>query len=105
MYPFCAQTEPLCEFFKKTGGCKYGVLCKFDHPESGKGTDKLANAKCLPALPLYVGPRSGASKQRQYKARGVKDLSLENGKVWGGAETQGAIWMSARQKGRGHAGP
>jgi serine/threonine-protein kinase/endoribonuclease IRE1 len=25
--------QPLCDFYSKTGHCKYGEACKFDHPQ------------------------------------------------------------------------
>ncbi|KAJ6854074.1 zinc finger CCCH domain-containing protein 5-like [Iris pallida] len=29
--------QPVCQYFLKTGTCKYGVSCKYDHPRRGSG--------------------------------------------------------------------
>merc|ERR1719376_1089146 len=43
-----------CEFFSKTGQCKFSDNCKFDHPERFCGLAGKADAKTpfLPALQL-----------------------------------------------------
>mmetsp|Transcript_68492 Transcript_68492/g.191954 ORF Transcript_68492/g.191954 Transcript_68492/m.191954 type:complete len:85 (-) Transcript_68492:196-450(-) len=34
--------EPACAFFVKTGSCKFGATCKFDHPTDGAGAAESA---------------------------------------------------------------
>ncbi|XP_040375907.1 zinc finger CCCH domain-containing protein 8 isoform X1 [Oryza brachyantha] len=54
------QGEPDCPFFMKTGKCKFGSKCKFNHPKgrvnalaSGKGNEKhpSADSSILPVRP------------------------------------------------------
>ncbi|GAQ85257.1 hypothetical protein KFL_002260130 [Klebsormidium nitens] len=65
-------SEPLCQFFRKTGDCKYGVLCKFDHPEPGSSKRKRASDDDLQDVPLYaVLPGSSYAGNAAPPARAV----------------------------------
>lgn len=40
-----------CPYYMKTGTCKYGATCKFDHPPPGE------------AMAIAVGPDEGSEKE------------------------------------------
>ena len=43
LYGFCARAIPqVCDFFMKTGHCRFGDSCVFDHPE------KVRSRQCRP---------------------------------------------------------
>ena len=49
----CQQGAINCPYYMKTGACKYGVACKFDHPPAGEvmstkseGTSAVWDSEC-----------------------------------------------------------
>lgn len=36
MRPMSLQGAVICSFYMKTGTCKFGAACKFDHPPPGE---------------------------------------------------------------------
>mmetsp|Transcript_17062 Transcript_17062/g.34555 ORF Transcript_17062/g.34555 Transcript_17062/m.34555 type:complete len:246 (-) Transcript_17062:400-1137(-) len=60
-----------CEFFLKTGSCKYGLTCKFNHPEVGDATaNDTKNGKEADGK---QSKGDGETKQENSKSEGVTE--------------------------------
>ncbi|KAK1665682.1 hypothetical protein QYE76_053841 [Lolium multiflorum] len=56
------EDADICAFYMKTGTCKFGVLCKFDHPPPGEAIAKVSSKQ----------EEGKSSKQREKKKGGKK---------------------------------
>ena len=53
--------QKACDFYMRTGGCKYGMKCKFDHPNPGLETPEAGRGTGPEPTPVL--PSSGIRKE------------------------------------------
>lgn len=48
--------QPECDFYMRTGDCKFGAMCKYHHPPdwSTPRTNVVLNALGLPLRPVHI---------------------------------------------------
>ncbi|CAI5977519.1 unnamed protein product [Closterium sp. NIES-65] len=62
-FPLLRHEAVSCAFYIKTGTCKYGVTCKFDHPPPGEVAAKAA-AEAAAAAIVTAADNSGTVKEQ-----------------------------------------
>jgi len=58
--------EPPCHYFVRTGSCRFGAGCKFDHPPLPMG----ANSSATPAVPVVGAPAASSDSGNGSDASG-----------------------------------
>lgn len=83
------QEEKSCPYYMRTGACKFGIACKFNHPELSSAAD------ALPVLGTAVGGSAGLiiipSSGLSY-AGGIPSWSLPNETYLFSPLSQGLGW-------------
>eukprot|EP01018_Ginkgo_biloba_P035281 Gb_17764 [translate_table: standard] len=72
--------QPECQYFLKTGDCKYGVACRFHHPKekSEQPSTWMLSQMGLPFRPGFVSPSSLVEKQTPIERSFVNSSKQQN---------------------------
>jgi hypothetical protein len=71
------QDADICAFYMKTGTCRFGVLCKFDHPPPGEAIAKVWSKQEEGKSSKQGEEKKGGKKKKKKKVVGPSFV-LEN---------------------------